>query len=51
MVLRTLNHHQGVEIDDGGGDRQQRGVETVEHASVAWKDMATILDAEGALEE
>ena len=51
MVLRALNHCQGVEIDDGGGDSQQRGVETVEHASMAWKDMATILDAEGALEE
>lgn len=35
-----LNHCQGVEIDDGGGDGQQGGVETVEHAAVSREDMA-----------
>ena len=40
-----------VEIDDAGGNCQERAVEAVEHAAVAGEDISAVLDAELALEE
>ena len=47
----VLESCQRIEVDDGSGDGHKRGVETVEHASMTWQDVARVLDAKGALEE
>ena len=44
-------HLNSIEIHHCGGEGHQGGVETVEHATVAWQDIATVFDAEGTLEE
>ena len=47
----VLQDGQRVEIDYGCGDGQQGRVEAVEHSTVTGKDVTTVLDAEGTLEE
>ena len=46
-----LNQRKRIEVDHCGRDSQERGVEAVQHSSVAGQDVAAVLDAEGALEE
>ena len=49
--MAVSEHLDGVEIDDGGGEGHQGGVEAIEHATVAGENVAGVLDAEDALEE
>ena len=49
MRSRGLSHQ--LEVEDGGRDGEEGGVEAVEHTAVAGEDASRILDAELAFEE
>ena len=49
MHSRGLSHQ--LEVEDGGRDGEEGGVEAVEHTAVAGEDAPRILDAELAFEK
>lgn len=50
-MQNKLYQRKREEIDHGGGNGKEGGVEAVEHAAVTGKDVATVLYAKGALEK
>ena len=51
LINIWLEYDQRVDVDGGGGEGHEGGVETIEHASMTWENMSGIFDAKGALEE
>ena len=46
-----LEQGEGIQVYDSRRNSHERRVEAVEHATMSWQYVATILDAESTLEE
>ena len=49
--MAILEQGEGIQVDDSRRNSHERRVEAVEHATMSWQYIATILDAESTLEE